>query len=140
MLKILNANTGELKTSGIDFAARYSFNLGFGLPFFGETSRLDFGTNYTWLAEFDSTPVAALPAVVNKCAGSFGTTCGQPLVTCYDLGASKLGSGLPSQGIVHLRGWSAALLPGRGGHARPDGGLPPESQAWQHLCAAGGDR
>ena len=46
--------------------------------------------------------------VVIALGGLSSTTCGQPLVTCYDLGASKLGSGLPSQGIVHLRGWSAA--------------------------------
>jgi outer membrane receptor protein involved in Fe transport len=77
--QIRNANTGELKTSGIDFAARYAFDLGFGLPGFGETSRIDLGTNYSWLAEFNSIPVAALPAIENKCAGSFGTTCGQPL-------------------------------------------------------------
>jgi iron complex outermembrane receptor protein len=77
--QIRNANTGLLKTSGIDFAARYRFDLGFGLPFFGETSRIDLGTNYTWLSEFTSTPVAAFPNIQNECAGSFGTTCGQPL-------------------------------------------------------------
>lgn len=77
--RILNANTGSLKTSGIDFAARYRVNLGFGLPGFGSSSTLDFGTNYTWLAEFTSTPVAAFPNIQNKCAGSFGPTCGQPL-------------------------------------------------------------
>ncbi len=77
--QVLNANTGELKTSGIDFAARYAFNLGFGLPGLGTSSRVEIGTNYTWLAQFDSVPVAALPALENKCAGSFGTTCGQPL-------------------------------------------------------------
>ena len=77
--RILNANTGSLKTSGIDFAARYRVNLGFGLPGFGSSSSIDFGTNYTWLAEFTSTPVAAFPTIQNKCAGSFGPTCGQPL-------------------------------------------------------------
>ncbi len=46
--------------------------------------------------------------VVIALGGLSSTTCGQPLVTCYDLGASKLVSGLPSKGIVHLRGWSAA--------------------------------
>ena len=77
--QIRNANTGELKTSGIDVAARYSFTLGFGLPGFGDSSRIDLGTNYSWLAQFDSIPVAALPAIENRCAGSFGTACGQPL-------------------------------------------------------------
>jgi Putative Flp pilus-assembly TadE/G-like len=46
--------------------------------------------------------------VVIALGGLSSTTCGQPLVTCYDLGAAKLGSGLPSTGIVHLNGWSAA--------------------------------
>jgi hypothetical protein len=60
---------------------------------------------------------APLPVTVGT-AGSIGvvialggltsTTCGQPLVTCYDGGASLLPSSLPSQGIVHVRGWSAA--------------------------------
>ena len=77
--QVLNANTGALRTSGLDLAARYRFELGFGLPGFGDSSRIDIGTNYTWLAEFDSIPVAALPAIENKCAGSYGTTCGQPL-------------------------------------------------------------
>jgi len=36
------------------------------------------------------------------------TTCGQPLVDCYDAGAAKLASGLPAAGIIHVRGWSAA--------------------------------
>jgi iron complex outermembrane receptor protein len=77
--RILNANTGSLKTSGLDFAARYRLDLGFGLPGIGSSSRLEFGTNYSWLAEFTSTPVAAFPNIQNKCAGSYGPTCGQPL-------------------------------------------------------------
>lgn len=78
-LQVRNANTGGLKTSGVDFAARYSFDLGFGFPGLAETSSIELGTNYTWLAAFDVTPVQALPAVENRCAGSFGPTCGQPL-------------------------------------------------------------
>jgi outer membrane receptor protein involved in Fe transport len=77
--QIRNANTGKLKTSGIDFAARYRFDLGFGFPGLGETSTLDFGTNFTWLNEFTSTPVAAFPDIENECVGAFGPTCGQPL-------------------------------------------------------------
>jgi hypothetical protein len=46
--------------------------------------------------------------VVIALGGAGSTTCGAPLVTCYDAGAAKLASGLPSRGIVHLRGWSAA--------------------------------
>ncbi|QAY77068.1 TonB-dependent receptor domain-containing protein [Sphingosinicella sp. BN140058] len=78
-LQIRNANTGSLKTSGVDFAARYTFDLGFGLPGIAETSRIELGTNVTWLREFTSTPVVAFPDLQNECAGSFGPTCGQPL-------------------------------------------------------------
>jgi iron complex outermembrane receptor protein len=77
--QIRNANTGKLKTSGIDIAARYRFDLGFGLPGLGETSTVDLSTSFTYLDEFTSTPVAAFPNIKNYCAGSFGPTCGQPL-------------------------------------------------------------
>jgi outer membrane receptor protein involved in Fe transport len=77
--RILQANTGSLKTSGIDLAARYSFDLGFALPGLGESSTIDLSTNWTWTDAFTSTPVAALPAIKNKCVGAFGTTCGEPL-------------------------------------------------------------
>ncbi|MFA6116289.1 MAG: TonB-dependent receptor [Sphingomonas sp.] len=77
--QIRNANTGSLKTSGIDFAARYHLETGFGFPGLGDTSSFDFSTNFTWLDEFTSTPVAAFPNIKNYCAGAFGTTCGQPL-------------------------------------------------------------
>lgn len=77
--QIRNANTGKLKTSGIDFAARYTFDLGFGLPAVGETSTIDLSTNITYLDSFTSTPVAAFPDIQNECAGAYGPTCGQPL-------------------------------------------------------------
>jgi hypothetical protein len=51
---------------------------------------------------------AASIGVVIALGGLSSTTCGQPLVTCYDAGASLLPSSLPSRGIVHARGWSAA--------------------------------
>lgn len=79
--QIRNANTGSLKTSGIDFAARYHLNVGFGFPGLSETSSFDFGTNVTWLNDFTSTPVAAFPNIKNHCDGAFGTVCGQPLPT-----------------------------------------------------------
>ncbi|MGF7147177.1 outer membrane receptor protein involved in Fe transport [Sphingomonas zeicaulis] len=77
--QIRNANTGMLKTSGIDIAARYRLDLDFGFPGLGSASNLTFQTNWTWLNEFTSTPVAAFPNIKNKCVGSFGPTCGQPL-------------------------------------------------------------
>ena len=77
--QIRNANTGALLTSGIDFAAQYRFDLDFGLPLFGERSTIDLATNFTWLDEFTSTPVAAFEDIKNYCAGAHGSTCGQPL-------------------------------------------------------------
>lgn len=75
--QIRNANTGSLKTSGVDFALRYRANLGFGL--FSPQSTLDISTDWTWTDEFTGTPVAAFPNIKNFCIGSFGSTCGEPL-------------------------------------------------------------
>jgi hypothetical protein len=47
--------------------------------------------------------------VVIALGGGSSTTCGQPLVDCYDAGAGTTAStGLPSKGILYIRGWSAA--------------------------------
>jgi hypothetical protein len=46
--------------------------------------------------------------VIIALGGVSSTTCGQPLVACYDAGAPALPSSLPSAGIVYVRGWSAA--------------------------------
>jgi hypothetical protein len=46
--------------------------------------------------------------VVIALGGVTSTTCGQPLVSCYDAGVATLPSLLPSRGIVHLRGWTGA--------------------------------
>lgn len=73
--EILNANTGAMQTSGIDFALRYQFNVGM----FGRSTTFDVGSNYTYLISFTNTPVAAFPDIKDKCVGAFGTTCGQPL-------------------------------------------------------------
>ena len=45
--------------------------------------------------------------VVIALGGSSATTCGASLVNCYDAGAA-LNAGTPSQGILYIRGWSAA--------------------------------
>lgn len=76
---ILNANVGELKTQGIDVGADYSRPLGFS--FFGqERSRINFFFQGTYVDQFTITPVAALPDIVNQCAGRFGTlACGNPI-------------------------------------------------------------
>jgi iron complex outermembrane receptor protein len=78
--QIRNANTGSLKTSGVDFAVRYHFNAGFGFPLLGgDHSSFDLSSNFTYLSAFTSTPVAAFPNIKNYCVGAYGTTCGQPL-------------------------------------------------------------
>jgi outer membrane receptor protein involved in Fe transport len=71
--RILNANTGSLQTSGIDFAGRYHFDIGSG------GASVDLSSTFTYLLDFTSTPVAAFPDLKNECVGSFGPTCGQPL-------------------------------------------------------------
>jgi outer membrane receptor protein involved in Fe transport len=77
--QILQANTGSIKTSGIDFALRYTTRLNFALPGFGNESSLSLSSNWTWTDEFTSTPVAAMPDIKNRCAGAFGNTCGEPI-------------------------------------------------------------
>lgn len=76
-VKVLNANVGAFKTDGVDLRVNYDMDLGFGL--LGDTSNLALAFGGTWLNSFDRTPVAELPDRVNKCAGSFGLTCGEPL-------------------------------------------------------------
>jgi hypothetical protein len=68
-------------------------------------------------------------AVVIALGGASSTTCGDPLVECYDMGASKLASGLPSQGILHVRGWSAA-----GSGAQPDAPILREARLLAGTC------
>jgi Flp pilus assembly protein TadG len=46
--------------------------------------------------------------VVIALGGTTSTTCGQPLVQCYDAGAAVNASGMPTQGLLHIQGWSAA--------------------------------
>ena len=76
--QILQANTGALETSGVDFVARYRFDLGFGL--LGSSgSSIDVSTSWTWTNEFTLTPVEAFPNIKNECVGAYGTTCGEPV-------------------------------------------------------------
>ncbi|WKL57623.1 TonB-dependent receptor [Asticcacaulis sp. ZE23SCel15] len=72
-----NANTGGLKTSGIDLNGRYGFNLDWGL--FSGGSRIDLSANWTYTEEFTGTPLQALPNLTNECVGAYGPTCGQPI-------------------------------------------------------------
>ncbi|MDZ4730527.1 MAG: TonB-dependent receptor [Xanthomonadales bacterium] len=74
---VLNENIGQIETDGIDLHASYAWDVGFGL--FSEGSSFDVTFGATWLNNFDVTPVAELPGLVNECADSFGLTCGEPL-------------------------------------------------------------
>ncbi len=73
----LLANTGGLKTRGVDFEARYSMPLNFGI--FGvKTGKLDFRISGTRLIQHDLNPLVAIPELTQKCAGKFGIYCGNP--------------------------------------------------------------
>ncbi len=75
---ILNANVGKLEVEGVDLDVNYNTRLGFSM--FGESeSRLSFNFLGTYTIKNDLTPVAALPDIINECAGSFGQlACGSP--------------------------------------------------------------
>jgi outer membrane receptor protein involved in Fe transport len=70
------ANTGGIKTSGVDLNAAYSVNVGYA-PL-GGASRVDLGTNWSYTREYTFTPVQDLPNLKNYCVGAFGTICGAP--------------------------------------------------------------
>ncbi len=76
-VNVLNANIGKIETSGVDFAAYYSHDFGFGIG--GNGSTLDINFLLTYLDEYDVTPVAELSDRVDVCAGNYGNTCGSPL-------------------------------------------------------------
>jgi Flp pilus assembly protein TadG len=56
--------------------------------------------------KFDSGDVDV--GIVIALGGGSSTTCGQILVECYDAGVATTTGGLPSRGIVHVRGYSMA--------------------------------
>ncbi len=72
-----NANSGGLKTSGIDVGVNYTRRL--DSLFGAEGARIGFSFNGTWLEKYDFTPVVGLP-LVNDCKGRFGRACGAPIV------------------------------------------------------------
>lgn len=74
--QILNANVGKLEVEGIDVEVNYTRNLGFGL--LAPTSRVNLNFMGTYTITSNSTPVADLPDIVNRCAGKFGLVCGNP--------------------------------------------------------------
>jgi outer membrane receptor protein involved in Fe transport len=75
-IKALNANTGGIKTRGVDFSLAYRLPLDTGLGL-APTSSLAIRSTFSRLLKFNNTPVQDLP-VVNECVGSFGNSCGDP--------------------------------------------------------------
>lgn len=69
-------NSGGLHTRGIDFEARYSVPLGFGIA--EGSSRLDLRLSGTHLISFLYSPIPGLDALTIECAGKFGINCGDP--------------------------------------------------------------
>jgi iron complex outermembrane recepter protein len=77
LVTALNANTAKRETTGIDLNINYRFNIGWGM-FETDESTFNVGFAGTHVFKNNITPVQELPAVVNKCAGSFGSTCLEP--------------------------------------------------------------
>lgn len=75
--EIRQANTGALETNGYDLQVRYGWDIGWGL--FGNGSTFNVSSAWTQTKEFTLTPVQAFPNVKNRCVGSYGTTCGEPI-------------------------------------------------------------
>jgi outer membrane receptor protein involved in Fe transport len=70
------ANIGGILTKGVDLAAHYGFRTGWGV--FGGT-RWNVDTNWTYVDELTFTPIQDLPSLKNRCAGTWGGTCGEPV-------------------------------------------------------------
>lgn len=72
----VNQNIGQRVVAGYDFGVRYQFNVG-AMGFVPE-GQLTFGVEGTYYSINSTTPVQELPNEVNKCAGAYGTVCGEP--------------------------------------------------------------
>jgi len=75
VVSVLNANIGQIETTGVDLNINYRTDLDFG--FFGGGSDLSLSMRSTFLSSYEETPVVGLPGV-NVCEGTFGDTCGRP--------------------------------------------------------------
>ncbi|WP_444956740.1 TonB-dependent receptor plug domain-containing protein [Microbulbifer sp. ZKSA002] len=74
-VEAFNANIGLIETRGVDLNINYGTDLDFG---FDGASYLSVTFNSTYLLQYDVTPVAEFPSVVNECAGYYGNTCEAP--------------------------------------------------------------
>lgn len=75
-ISALFANIGSIKTDGIDVGVSYSIDTS---ALFSADSTLSLAGSVNWLNTFDRNPVVDVPELVNRCAGAFGLTCGEPL-------------------------------------------------------------
>ncbi|TCM22434.1 TonB-dependent receptor-like protein [Novosphingobium sp. PhB165] len=66
-------NSGGVKTDGIDFDARYTIPLAFGV---NDESKLDLRFSGTRLMSWKFTPIATISDMSYDCAGKFGLLCG----------------------------------------------------------------
>ena len=66
-----NANIGGIATRGVDLAGHYNFTRD------GIQWTLD--SNWTYVNELTFTPIQDLPGLKNRCVGTWGGTCGQPV-------------------------------------------------------------
>ncbi|WP_443584194.1 TonB-dependent receptor domain-containing protein [Sphingomonas sp. CLY1604] len=69
------ANTGGIKTSGLDISTSYRFDV----PWLSANGRLTLISDIGYVDEYTLTPVQELPAVRNECVGGYGATCGLPI-------------------------------------------------------------
>ncbi|MBD8548933.1 TonB-dependent receptor domain-containing protein [Sphingomonas sp. CFBP 8760] len=69
------ANTGGIRTSGIDISTSYRFDA----PWLSESGRLSLISDVGYVDEYTLVPVQELPAIRNECVGGYGATCGAPI-------------------------------------------------------------
>jgi len=74
-LQNVNANAGQLYTSGIDFNIQYGLNANFG---FANESKFTLRLSATYLISWENNPISVIPTLKYDCAGLFGSTCGDP--------------------------------------------------------------
>ena len=72
---VINANVGELETTGVDLQVSYAWDLDFGIGSSG--SELNVAVSATFLDDLNITPIAGLDTEF-ECAGAYGRTCGEP--------------------------------------------------------------
>lgn len=71
-----NVNLSRIRASGIDIGIDYSFEVDWSL--IADQSHFALSFVGSWLDRFTTTPVPDLPELKNRCAGTFGSICGEP--------------------------------------------------------------